>query len=96
MANTSPLHMPVLGVFLNFLNTVLHKQGGSPRGGGGGGVLWKYTDGVCRARHIQKGVLVTGTTPKWGGGRRNGHNPEKGGLKNWSCKKTCNKQDLSN
>ena len=47
-------------------------------------------------RHIQQGVLGTGTIPRGGGGVRHRHEPKKGvlgtgktqkrgGLKNWSC-----------
>ena len=49
-------------------------------------------------RHIKRGVLGTGTTPKMGvlgtgttpkkGGLMHGHESKKGGLKNWACKKT--------
>ena len=61
------------------VNTHSSGKGGwtqSPRGEGGGGALWKYTDGGV-PRHITNGVLGTGTIPKRGSQAR--ARAEKGG-----------------
>ena len=39
--------------------------------------------GLRHEHESKKGVIGTGTSRKGGGGLRNGHNSENGGLKNW-------------
>ena len=64
-----------------------HFRYGNSPGGGGGGVRGRY------GYNPKRGVLGTGTSRNGGGGGfRYGHNSEKEGLKNWSCKK----DDLTN